>query len=122
MFTCLLVVALNKRSQWRRKSTADEKKNQSLSRRDAKTIKMVGLVAGVLVVCTGPGKCLSAIMFFKPDFNFSGEYANISHVSWAIAYFTENISSTINILFYYNLNSKYRCSFHEMMSGCSTTT
>lgn len=119
LFTALLVIKLRQSSQWRQNVTSSNNKNEAISRRDQKTLKLVVVIASVLIACYTPGAVIAIAAFtVGPEFSVNGAYANISDAMWSIACVFQAINSSINIVFYYSMSSKYRHTFDEVILGC----
>lgn len=108
LLTSALVVKLKRKATWRKKSTFDNDQSEAISSRDKKTMTMVVLIAGVLIVCFIPGVTLHTAGFFEPGLNLVGKYSNLFHIGWSFAFLFEAINSSVNIFLYYNMSTKYR--------------
>lgn len=118
VFTVALVTKLKKSSKWRKESSITPQIN-NISAREQKTVKMIVLIATVLIICYTPGAMISLTTFvFGPDLNVLGRYVNICLASWSIAYVSQTINSSVNIIVYYKMSSNYRRIFDEMFFYC----
>jgi hypothetical protein len=114
VFTVLLVVQLKRKSKWRMTANEDKSASESASTRERKTMTMVAMIATVLIVCYTPGVALSMVTFFEPEFNIVGSFKNIFLVLWSIAFVLEAVNSSINIILYYKMSTKYKETFHQI--------
>ncbi|KAK0056194.1 growth hormone secretagogue receptor type 1 [Biomphalaria pfeifferi] len=121
-FTTILVVKLKQKTKWREESTFDDKQSNTISNRDKKTIRMVIMIAAVLIVCYLPSVLLSAAGFIVPGFFVVGQYSNVFFVTWSFAFVLDSINSSVNIILYYTMSSKYRQTLHEMMASKNSNT
>ncbi|KAH9488040.1 hypothetical protein Btru_065492 [Bulinus truncatus] len=118
VFTAILVVKLHEKSQWRQKSTFDNGQSETLSRRDKSTIKTVILIATILIVNFSPTVAFFTGVFIVPEFSITGRHRNLFLVSAAFCFIFDTINSSVNILSYYTMSSKYRQCFQELFSFC----
>ncbi|KAI8764397.1 hypothetical protein BgiMline_035475 [Biomphalaria glabrata] len=107
--TIILVVKLNEKTKWRSVSARGDNTN-TISNKDRKVIKMVSFVSAAFIVSYLPSSILFMAMAIKRDFHPSG-YFNIFHVTWSFAFVLEAVNSTITIIIYYQLSSKYKKMF-----------
>ncbi|CAL1528438.1 unnamed protein product, partial [Lymnaea stagnalis] len=114
LLTALLVINLKQKTKWRKESTFDHKQSDNISNRDKKTIKMVIVIAGVLIVCFTPSVIISVIVFAVPGFTVVGRYANFFFIAWSFGFLFDAINSSVNIVLYYTMSSKYRQTFHQL--------
>ncbi|CAL1529014.1 unnamed protein product, partial [Lymnaea stagnalis] len=112
--TAFLSYKLKQKTKWRMASTSDAKQSETISSRDSKTINMVVAIAIVFIVFNAPSVILKLTGYVLPGFGVIGVYTNYFFVTWSFAYLFESISSSVDILFYYRMSSKYRKTFHEV--------
>lgn len=115
LFTAVLVFQLKRKSKWRGTANACKISSESISNRDRKTMNMVVMIAIVLIVCYVPGVVISMTSFFEPKFSILGEESNAFHVSWSFAFIFEALNSSVNIFVYYNMSTKFRETFQELI-------
>ncbi|KAH9488041.1 hypothetical protein Btru_065493 [Bulinus truncatus] len=118
LLTTLLVVKLNEKSQWRQKSTFDNNKSDSLSKRDKAAIKTVILIASVLIVNFTPTVIFYTCVFVVPEFSIVGLQRNMFLVSAAFCFIFDTLNSSVTIIFYYTMTSKYRQCFKDLFIFC----
>ncbi|CAG5120540.1 unnamed protein product [Candidula unifasciata] len=107
-FTSVLICMLRAKSVWRRSVSIQHNTDNAMSNRERTTSTMVVLIAVILVVCYMPSVILCVVTFIEPEFNFGRRYVVIFDVFWSFAILFEDISSSINILLYIKMSSKYR--------------
>ncbi|CAL1529878.1 unnamed protein product, partial [Lymnaea stagnalis] len=107
IFTTVLVVKLKKKSKWRRSTTFDREQSDTMSSRERKTINMVVVVATVLIVCYTPAVTCSITTSLTSDFGITGKQSNLFHMAWSFGFLFHSINSSISILLYYRMSSKY---------------
>lgn len=119
IFTSALVYKLINTAKWRKRTTSNKYKEQAMSTRDQKTVKMVVLIASFLIACYTPGAIIAMAMFIVgPEFNIKGRYVNLCMSTWSLACLCHGINSSINIFFYYKMSSKYRDTLHAFLIKC----
>jgi hypothetical protein len=116
--TCLLVVALRRRLKWRKTCFVDRDQCQVTSRSGTRTMKMVGLIAGVLIVCAAPGLVISSAQISVYYCSYGDQNSELFHGLWLIAYLTEAVTPTINTVLFYKMSSKYKQHFDNILSRC----
>lgn len=113
LFTCLLVLRMQRRLQWRTRSTNNEDASAAMSKRDRKSMKMVCALAVTIVISVTPSLCLSWAAFCVPGFVVTGRYRTIVHVTWCAAFLAEAVNSSVNIVLFYKMSSQFRNTIRE---------
>ncbi|CAL1548045.1 unnamed protein product, partial [Lymnaea stagnalis] len=113
-FTCALIGQLERSSRWRKDTSFNVKQVETMSVKQKRTIALVIVVACVMIACYSPLVTLSVVEIFVDDFRESGTYGNIYKISWAASFVLGAVSSSVNILFYYKMSSRYRDAFREL--------
>lgn len=117
IFTSVLVTRLRQTSKWRISATSGFDRIREMPNRDRKTMKMIVLIATILIVCYTPGAVIAMTTFIVgSEFSIKGVYVNIFMAVWSVAVSFQVINSSINIILYYKMSSKYRETFHEIFS------
>ncbi|KAI8796574.1 growth hormone secretagogue receptor type 1 [Biomphalaria glabrata] len=114
LFTGILAINLKRKSKWRRGVTSNKNQQEAMSSRESKTVGMIIVVAVVLIVCYTPGVTCSITTSFIPDFGITGKQANVFHAVWSFCFLFHAVNSSINILLYYRMSSKYRTTLREI--------
>lgn len=104
-----LVIKLNHHSKWRR--IASYRGGSMASAKDKKVIKMIMTIAAIFILCFLPLFFIVAWMIKEPEYVVTGRYENMYLVTVSIAYLLEAISSSVNIIVYYHMSSRYKASF-----------
>lgn len=116
VLTSILVFNLKQKAQWRKESTSNNKQSDTISSRDKKTMTIVVVIAVVLIVCSTPTVIISVTGFLVPDFSVVGRHVNYFFAAWSIGFLFDAFNSSINIVLYYYMSSKYRQTFHDIFS------
>ncbi|KAH9487559.1 hypothetical protein Btru_072672 [Bulinus truncatus] len=117
ILTSILIITLKQKSRWRQES-AHEKDPGGLSNRDRKTVRMVIVVASVLIVCYTPASINSITSALVPGYIITGSQSNSFEAGWSFAFLLHSVNSSITMLLYYRMSSKYKATFHQMFPGC----
>ncbi|XP_012939250.1 neurotensin receptor type 2-like [Aplysia californica] len=107
VFTVILVQNLLIKSRWR-KSSSSSAKQESLSNRDMKVVKMVLSIAVIFIVGLSPSVANIFTILAVPEFNYYGEYHQIYLILWAISFLLVTTNSAVNIFVYYYMSSKFK--------------
>lgn len=107
-----LVIKLNQQSKWRKKSASRcSVKNNIATTKDKKVIKMIMAIAAIFITCFLPLFFVVAWMIKEPEYVVTGLYENLYLVTVSFAYLLEAISSSVNIIVYYHMSSRYKTTF-----------
>lgn len=118
VLTAILAVKLKKASIWRIQAKSANISADAMSSRDQKTIKMVSLIATVLIICFTPGVVVSMVTFIEPDFDLKRKYGNTMASLWTVALVSQAVNSSINIVLYYKMSTKFRETFRVIFCTC----
>ncbi|XP_005098168.1 uncharacterized protein LOC101862412 [Aplysia californica] len=113
--TVILVQNLLVKSKWRQ-STSSSAKQESVTNRDKKVVKMILLCAVIFIVCLLPGTLNIIAQFSINEYNMVGRYHNLYLLTWTVLNSMEAVNSTVNIFVYYNMSSKYKEILREMFN------
>ncbi|BFZ10013.1 hypothetical protein BsWGS_13052 [Bradybaena similaris] len=122
--TVVLIQHLLAKSQWRLRATLSVKSaaQSSTSSRDKRVIKMVTFISCIFICCFLPSTVnLVLMVHLSPDYSVVGRYQNSFEVSWSILNTIEAANSSVNILVYYNMSSKFRAGLNQLC-GCTKVT
>lgn len=118
VLTLVLIHKLLQKGNWRKAANLPCDKSVTMSQRNRTTVKMVVLIASVLIICYIPSVCLCLTTFIEPEFTEGGKHYSFYASFWSIAMLLETINSSVNIIFYYKMSSKYRQTFRDLFSCC----
>lgn len=112
----ILVVQLNKTTEWRNRSMARSKLSLDVPTvKEKKVMKMVTLIATIFIVCYLPAAVNFVAMTCAPEFSFTGRFVNLFFISWSVTMFLETVCSSVNIFVYYNMSSKFKTTFKQII-------
>lgn len=106
--TVILIVQLNRKAKWRQQSAATDK---SSSGKDRKVIKMISFISVIFIISNLPSCLVFIAMSSTPQLHPSGQNYNMFYVVWSVVYVMEGINSTVSILVYLSMSSKYKAIF-----------
>ncbi|KAK3775403.1 hypothetical protein RRG08_013248, partial [Elysia crispata] len=124
--TGILITSLKRKAKWREGVTgiasagkdgeapAGGKTNANNVSRDTKIIKLVVIISSVFIGSYFPSTVVFLAATAMPDFSPTGEYRNLFFVACSFTYNLEAINSSVNILIYLNMSSKYKSTFDAM--------
>ncbi|KAI8794924.1 adenosine receptor A1 [Biomphalaria glabrata] len=115
VFTAVLVVKLNQKTQWRLESTSDDRQREAFKTKDRKTVKMVILVAAVMVICYTPAVMLSVVSASCPEFNVTGPQASLFHGVWTVVFVLGTVNASVNIFIYFSMSTKYKEDLKQLL-------
>ncbi|BFZ17422.1 hypothetical protein BsWGS_20461 [Bradybaena similaris] len=118
ILTCMLVIALRSRSDWRKRSKMDTRTSMNIRTSDAKIMKMVSLVAGLLIISTAPSTTLAVFLFTVPESDLNAKYDDIVYISSTFISLLEAINSTVNTVLFYKMSTKFRRQFQDLFPKC----
>ncbi|CAG5128587.1 unnamed protein product [Candidula unifasciata] len=108
--TVLLVVNLQKKSQWRLQASVSSS-SSVMSSRDRKVVKMVTLISVIFVVCYFPGTAGFIWLIVDTEMRFDGKHRNLLYAVYSVLFNLESINASINLFIYLRLSSKFRSTF-----------
>ncbi|XP_035829449.1 thyrotropin-releasing hormone receptor [Aplysia californica] len=110
--TVILVVKLNSKTKWR-EATAAKGVNapEGVGVKDKRVVKMVTFISSIFIVCFFPATVILLALALVPDLGYGAKYENMWFVLWSISCLTETVNSSVNILVYLKMSSKFRAVF-----------
>lgn len=107
--TVILVIELNRKAKWRQQTA----KGDNTSSKDKKVIKMITFISTIFIGSNLPCCVIFVAMAATPRLHPTGVNYNMLYIIWAIVYVMESINSSVNIVVYLNMSSKYRTVFYK---------
>ncbi|XP_059173489.1 uncharacterized protein LOC131954025 [Physella acuta] len=114
-FSLCLIYFLNLNSKWRLQ-TSTVSKNSQFSNRDRKLVKMILLVSIVFIGCSLPNVTADVVILLVKDYNIKGRERFLFIATTATFFNVTAINSSITILIYLKMSSKFRRTFWAMFS------
>ncbi|GFS09703.1 chemosensory receptor A [Elysia marginata] len=119
--TVFLVIHLKQSSEWR-KSAMSETANTTgivskkpILSKEERLVKMVISIAVVFIVCFTPNAVYHMCRALVPGFALFGRYQNIVSVSLVSTSLLQSLSASVNIFIYYNMGTRFRNTFRQML-------
>ncbi|XP_059147950.1 tachykinin-like peptides receptor 86C [Physella acuta] len=112
--TVVLIINLTRKSQWRNTSLETSSAKPTMSNRDKRVVLMVASISCIFIACFLPSAInLILMLHFSPNYSIVGPYQNSFQVSWSILNTLEATNSSVSVLVYYKMSSKFRLVFRE---------
>ncbi|CAL1537343.1 unnamed protein product [Lymnaea stagnalis] len=105
-----LVQKFLSKTKWRNE-TSSSQKNEQISRRDKKVVKMIILISGIFIASYFPIVINVTVMAVFDDYGVLGRYKNIYMAIGTCIFFLEAVNSTVNIFVYLRMSSRFRETF-----------
>ncbi|BFZ07855.1 hypothetical protein BsWGS_10894 [Bradybaena similaris] len=112
--TIKLVTQLKNKGKWRMASATTEEAAR-LTSANMKVAKMVVTISVLFICCFTPLSITSILISAVPGFSIDGKLGNFISVLAGIGFLLESVNSSVNIIIYYNMSSKYRDTFHQII-------
>ncbi|KAK3777839.1 hypothetical protein RRG08_038087 [Elysia crispata] len=119
-----LAVAVKKQAKWRARivitapqqnqTAASNRTADSTTYRNRRLARMIQFLSLILFVTYFFSSVIYLISQFVREFNFYGRYKNEYRSFWMVALAAQGLNSSVNIVFYYRMNIKYRNRFNKM--------
>ena len=115
--TTLLVVRLRQSLEWRGEATKQFTKGSAGTTKEQKVARSVIAICTIFIICFLPNVAWFVTTLVYPRFNQNDPYVgNLFRVLYSFSFLFQVISSSINILVYYNMSTKYREVFNALFS------
>ena len=100
------------------KYSSNQKKPHELSAKDIRVVQSVILVCSIYIMAQLPSLIYTAMRNIHPEFCGGCRYSNLVVMSFKTTYVLYLLNASVNILVYYNYNSKYRTVFRSLFNLC----
>ncbi|CAG5116584.1 unnamed protein product [Candidula unifasciata] len=115
IFTVALVFCLRQKAAWRTQQTKAQNAIKNATKQE-KAIKMVIMIAATYVACYLPPVVGITLTVLYPHFSPLGKYKNIFFVFWSLFVLFGALNSSVNLLVYYVMSSKFRRTCQKMLA------
>ncbi|XP_059168442.1 uncharacterized protein LOC131950354 [Physella acuta] len=95
-------------------SQKKETKNTYLSNKEKKVVLMLTVVSVIFIVCLIPQSAILTAVSQVPGLAVRGVYFDVALLCYSISYLMEAVCSSVNILVYYKMSSRYRKSLQSI--------
>ena len=85
--------------------------------RNKRLARMIQLLSLVLFITYFSSTVLFISTLIVPKFSFYGLYRNAYMTSWMVAVVSQTLNSSVNIVFYYRMNARFRNTFSKLFKG-----
>ncbi|KAK6962902.1 G-protein coupled receptor C02B8.5 [Biomphalaria glabrata] len=122
---CNIVIAfrLKRAAAWRQMSTSasNTAPAAAVSLKEKKMVKMIVTVSVIFIICFIPSSAMLTARALMPELSITGVYSNINAMVATYAMEMETVNSSITIVVYYRMSSKYKETL-LLMFGWQTNT
>ena len=113
--TILLVVRLKRNLEWRKQTASQSESSSCKENRVARTIIAISTI---FIVCFFPNVLNLFVQIIHPPFRYMDPYLGTLAVTmFSFSGVFQAISSSINLIFYYKMSSKFKKVFSETFLG-----
>ncbi|XP_005091347.1 N-formyl peptide receptor 2-like [Aplysia californica] len=118
--TVIIVVQLKRKGKWRQMASgaAMTSSKQNISSKDKRVVAMVTVISAIFIVSFTPITVVLAARAIEPELNIIGRYANTNWTLASLGLLIETFNSTINILVYYRMSTKFKDTFKQRFPCC----
>ncbi|KAK3795810.1 hypothetical protein RRG08_052243 [Elysia crispata] len=114
--TTVLVVRLKQNLEWRNEAAKQSNKNSG-SPKEIKASRSLVVICTVFIICFAPSVALFVISLAFPEFTQHDPYlGTLMRALYAISSLVQVLSSSVNIVVYYRMSTKYRNMLNELFS------
>ncbi|XP_059144283.1 FMRFamide peptide receptor frpr-18-like [Physella acuta] len=106
--TIIIAIKLKTRATWRKSVTRTTTTTTVVSSKEQKTVVMLMVVSVIFVVCLLPQSAILTTISSVPELSVVGAYLDLTLLLLSVAFFAETISSSVNVVVYYKMSSRYR--------------
>ena len=120
--TSVLVTSLKSKAKWRQQaSSSSSTAAASTVSRDVRIIKLMVTISAMFIICFLPNTVVYWTVVIFSDFSINGRYNNLFFIVVSLTLDLEAINSSVNVIVYMKMNSKYRTVAQELLNwnSCS---
>ncbi|KAH9495344.1 hypothetical protein Btru_017483 [Bulinus truncatus] len=117
-FTIILTLKLKTKASWRKSATGSSSNSKNnLSTKEKRLVVMLTTVSIIFIVCLIPQSAILTAVSIEQELNAKGAYFDVALMIYCFAYLMESICSSVNIIVYYKMSTKYRDTVTEMLAS-----
>ncbi|BFZ23915.1 hypothetical protein BsWGS_26953 [Bradybaena similaris] len=102
--TVVLVQSLLRKYKWHKYSVS----TNAITNRDKRLIKMIISLSIIFIICFLPSAVNLVVMMLTPGYSIVGKQANMFQVGWSFLNTLEATNSSVSIIVYYKMSSRFR--------------
>ncbi|XP_059168392.1 neuropeptides capa receptor-like [Physella acuta] len=111
----IIAIKLKSRSEWLNSvSHQNTNKEKFVSNKEKKVVLMLTVVSVIFIVCLIPQSAILTAVSQVPGLGNGGIYFDLAMLCYSFAYLMEAVCSSVNIVVYYKMSSKYRETIRSM--------
>ncbi|XP_059145201.1 uncharacterized protein LOC131932325 [Physella acuta] len=108
--TTITGIQLQQIGKTRKSMTSDK----NISNKEKKVAVMLVVVSVIFIACLAPTSATLSTVGFVPGMSVYGEYFDVALLLYEMSFLTETLSSSVNVLVYYRMSSKYKSTLKSM--------
>ncbi|XP_059164112.1 uncharacterized protein LOC131947045 [Physella acuta] len=120
--TITLVIELKQKTKWRKQATMTSSvkpgEAKSISSKEIKVIRMIVLLSTAFIISSTPTMAFTIWSIADQSFTAVGYNRNIFNVSFSFIFLIEALNSSISMLVYYTMSTKFKVTCREMLPSC----
>ncbi|XP_005091360.1 N-formyl peptide receptor 2 [Aplysia californica] len=118
--TGIISIQLRKKAKWRNDISGKAIVSGEIPGKEKRVIVMVTTISVIFITCFTPMTLLMTARAMVPGLSIIGRYANLNWSVVSIGFLLETVNSSVNVLVYYTMSSKYKETVNSMLSCCRT--
>ncbi|XP_005100183.3 uncharacterized protein LOC101856432 [Aplysia californica] len=115
--TSVISFELRKKAKWRRHCSSSSQaivSSEKNSGKETHVVVMVTVISVLFIVSSTPVTCLLTVRSVVPDLSIVGRFSNLNWVLASLGFLMETVNSSVNIVVYYRMSTKYRDTLHAL--------
>ncbi|CAL1537211.1 unnamed protein product [Lymnaea stagnalis] len=116
--TLVIIIKVKAKAAWRKSvSSSRLSSGGKVSNKETRLVQMLTAVSLIFIVCLIPQSSILTAVAINQDLSASGEHFDIALLCYCIAFLMETVNSSVNIIVYYKMSSRYRETFINLLKG-----
>ncbi|KAK6985977.1 neuropeptides capa receptor [Biomphalaria glabrata] len=117
-FNVIIIAKLKSKSKWRLSTSGKQVSTTRLSYKERRAVFMLVNISVIFIVCLIPHSGLSTALGIVRSLSVDGSNFDIYKLCYSFTMLLETLNCSVSIYVYYRMSSKYRTTFHEIISPC----
>ncbi|CAL1537210.1 unnamed protein product, partial [Lymnaea stagnalis] len=101
--TSVTSVKLIDKASWRKAVSGSD-----VSKKERKVVRMLSVVSVVFIVCLIPQSTILTAVALVQGLKVDGAYFDVAMLCYSIAYLAETVNTSVNVVVYYKMSTRYR--------------
>ncbi|XP_059145202.1 uncharacterized protein LOC131932326 [Physella acuta] len=86
----------------------------NISTKEKKLVIMLVIVSVIFIACLMPTAATRTAVGIMPELSVNGNYFDVGLLLYELSYLTETLTSSVNLLVYYSMSSRYKYTIRSM--------